>query len=56
MFEEAVRRALDEITVAEPGREHFGAPASRRISWRSRSGRLDAELARELEIGGEGVG
>jgi hypothetical protein len=54
--EEVVRRALDEVTFAESGREHLGRPFITAYQLAIKVRRLDPEVARELEIGGEGAG
>lgn len=56
--EETIRQALDEVTYAEPNREHLGRPFVTAYQLAIKVHRIDDRLAGELgvEIGGEGVG
>jgi hypothetical protein len=55
-IEDAVRRALEEVTHAEPGREHLGRPFITAYQLAIKVRRRDPEVIPELEVGGEGVG
>ncbi|MBB4910543.1 hypothetical protein [Actinophytocola algeriensis] len=54
--ENAVRRALGEVTYAEPGREHLGLPYITAYQLAIKVRRIDPSVAPELEVGGEGIG
>jgi len=54
--ETAVRRALEEVTYAEPGREHLGRPFITAYQLAIKVRRIDQLVAPELEVGGEGIG